>query len=80
MPNPLEQIFSAEKMQELLNHKPTKIVVRTTVEEAVLDTGAKAGVVKVYADAWVAGRAEPVATITGCPNPPCTVSDDDGNN
>src|SRR6476646_2601687 len=72
MTNPLIlQIFSAEKIQELLTYKPSKIVVRSNIEEAVLEDGTKAGVVRVYADAYVQGKTEPVATVTGCPYPPC---------
>lgn len=78
MPNQLMQIFSAEKMQELFRYNPTQIVVRTTIEEAVLEGGAKAGVVKVYADAYVKGKSGPVATITGCPCPPCDPEEGEG--
>lgn len=71
MPNHLLLIFKKEEMQHLLNQNPDKIVVRSTFEEAILEGGGKAGVVKVYADAMQKGNPKPLATITGCPNPPC---------
>jgi hypothetical protein len=75
MPNELVLVFSAEKIKSLLEANPDKIAVRSTIEEATLNDGSKAGVVKVYADAYVKGKAGPVATVSGCPVPPCAVEE-----
>jgi hypothetical protein len=77
MLNKLVLIFKKDDMQKLMDHNPDKIVVRSTIEEATLNSGEKAGVVRVYADAMQGGNPEPLTTIRGCPNPPCNV--DDGN-
>lgn len=73
MANQLIQIFSAGKVEELLKYSPDKIVVRSTIEEAILQDGSKAGVVKVYADAVKDGNV--LGTISGCPDPPCSITD-----
>lgn len=75
MSSELTLIFTAEKIKTLLEANPDKIAVRATIEEATLNDGTKAGVVKVYADAYVKGKSGPVATVPGCPVPPCTVED-----
>ena len=75
MPNQLLLIFKKDDIQKLLDHNPDKIVVRSTIEEAVLKDGTLAGVVKVYADAMQQGNREPLATIIGCPCPPCDPSE-----
>ena len=71
MPDQLILIFSREKIQELMDKNPDKIVVRTTIEEGRLDTGESVGYVKVIADAVITGSPEPLHTVTGCPVPPC---------
>ncbi len=71
MPKPQLLIFKKEDIQKLMEHNPDKIVVRSVIEEAILKDGTTAGVVKIYADAMQQGNREPLATITGCPNPPC---------
>ena len=71
MANELVLIFSAARMQELMNQSPEKIVVRSTIEQGRLDSGEEVGVVRVYADAMQGGHI--LATIEGCPNPPCDV-------
>ncbi|MGZ8517068.1 MAG: hypothetical protein ACXWWD_06955 [Chitinophagaceae bacterium] len=71
MPNELFFIFSADRIQELMDYAPSKIVVRSTIEEGILEGGARAGVVKVYADAMKEGSV--VGSIEGCPMPPCSL-------
>lgn len=71
----LEMIFSAGDMQTLLDQNPDKILVRTTVEEVTLSNNSKASGVKVFADAYQNGNSEPLATVNGCPCPPCTLSE-----
>lgn len=77
MANQLVLIFTKESIQLLMDQDPDKIVVRSTIEEAVLDTGKKAGVVKVYADAMRIGEPAPIVTVEGCPNPPCGIDDEE---
>ena len=60
-------------MQELMDKEPDKIVVRTTIEEGRLDSGESVGYVKVFADAIQSGNPEPLHSVTGCPDPPCSV-------
>ena len=69
MANQLILIFSAEGIQELLSQSPDKIVVRSSIEEGRLDTGEAVGYIKVFADAMQGGNV--LATIEGCPEPPC---------
>jgi hypothetical protein len=73
MANELILIFSADRIRELMDYNPDKIVVRSRIEEAVLEDSSKAGVVRVYADA-VKERSV-VATVSGCPDPPCSIED-----
>ena len=75
MSSELTLVFTAEKIKTLLEANPDKIAVRFTIEEAKLEDGTKAGVVKVYADAYVKGKPGPVATVPGCPVPPCSVEE-----
>ena len=70
MANELVLIFSVEKMEELMKQSPDKIVVRSTIEHGRLDSGEEVGVVRVFADAVQGGTV--LATIEGCPNPPCS--------
>ena len=69
MPNELVLVFPKDKMQSLLDVNPDKIIVRSAIEEARLDNGEMVGVVRVYADAVQGGNV--LATIDGCPVPPC---------
>ena len=69
MTNELVLIFSAQRMQELMDQSPDKIVVRSIIEEGRLDSGESVGYVKVSADAMQGGNV--LATIEGCPVPPC---------
>jgi len=71
MPDQLILIFTKEKIQDLIDRNPDKIVVRSTIEEGKLAGGESVGVVRVYADAMQNGNPEPLLTITGCPRPPC---------
>ena len=80
MANLLELIFTRDNMQRLMDQNPDKILVRSIIEEAVLDNGKKAGVVKVYADAIRKGEPEPIVTVEGCPMPPCKQDDGAGVN
>lgn len=77
MANQIVLIFTKDNMQRLMDQNPDKIVVRSTVEVAVLENGKKAGVIKAYADAMRKGVPAPMFTIEGCPNPPCTPDDDE---
>ena len=72
MPNELVLIFTRENMQELMDRDPDKIVIRSVIEEGKLDSGEYVGVVRVFADAMQNGTV--VATVGGCPNPPCEIS------
>lgn len=71
MANELLLIFTKEKIQELMGHEPDKIVVRSAIEQGTLNSGEPVGVVRVYADAMQGGNV--LATVVGCPNPPCSV-------
>jgi len=71
MPNELILIFKKDDIVSLIETNPDKIVVRSYIEEATLDNGEKVGVVRVYADAMRNEEPEPLATIVGCPSPPC---------
>ena len=71
----LNLIFSADNMQTLMDQNPDKILIRTTVVEGLLADNTKAGVVKVFADAYQNGNPEPLATVSGCPDPPCLISE-----
>lgn len=73
----LNVIFEREAIETLLKFDPEKIVIRTELEGAVLDNGRKAGVVKVYGDAYKGGKV--VETVDGCPWPPCTPEETDGS-
>ncbi|HEX8315082.1 MAG TPA: hypothetical protein VF609_08820 [Flavisolibacter sp.] len=68
----LTVIFGKDRIEELLSLKPDKIVVTTTLEEAVLKDGSNAGVVQVTAFAMRAGSDEPLGSVGGCPMPPCS--------
>jgi hypothetical protein len=65
-------IFKREEMQKLMDLKSDKIIIRSSIEEGQLNSGEKVGVVRVFADAVNEGSEEPVATIPGCPKPPCS--------
>ena len=71
MSNELVLIFSAKRMQELMEQNPDKIVVRSTIEQERLGSGEEVGVIGVYADAVQIGNVS--ATIEGCPIPPCSI-------
>lgn len=75
MPNELKLMFSPSDVQTLLDEEPDKIVVRLKLEEATLSDSSKAGVLKVYADAHRTNNSTPLATINGCPEPPCSEDD-----
>ena len=73
----LNVIFKREAIENLIKLGPDNIVVRTELEGAVLEDGTKAGVVKVYGDAYKGGKV--VETVDGCPWPPCTPEETDGS-
>lgn len=76
MASELVLIFTKDNMQKLMDANPDKIVVRTTIEEATLQDGNKAGVVRVWADARQKGVSEALVTVPGCPDPPCAPDGD----
>ena len=67
----LTVIFGKEQIEELLALSPDRIVVTSTLEEAVLSDGSKAGAVRVTAFAMRDGSNEPLGSVGGCPTPPC---------
>ena len=77
MTNNLEFIFKTEDMKRLVEAGTDFIVIHSLLEGVVLDTGRKAGALKVYAKAVNRGKIDAVETIEGCPNPPCNTDGTD---
>lgn len=74
MPNNLEFIFKTEDMKKLIEANTDFIVVHSYLESVVLDNGSKAGALRVYAEAVNKGKIEALASVEGCPNPPCSTN------
>lgn len=72
--NNLLFIFRAEDIKGLLEAGTDFIVIRSYLEEATLADGRKAGALQVYADAVSKGSEKPMASVAGCPNPPCHIN------
>lgn len=71
MSNELQLLFTREAIQKLLQANTDFIVIKTGIEEALLQDGSKAGVVRVRAEAVNRGEKESTVTVVGCPIPPC---------
>lgn len=66
-----EFIFEADKMQELLNTKPGKVVCVVSIEEATTTDGKKVGALKIIARGPITQTEQGGFEISGCPKPPC---------
>jgi hypothetical protein len=66
-----EFIFEADKMQELLNTKPGKVVCVVSIEEATTNEGRKVGALKIIARGPITETMKGGFEIEGCPRPPC---------
>ena len=73
MNNELQFLFRAEELRRLLESGTDFILINAHLEEATLQDGRKAAVLKVNAEAINKGNPEPVNTVEGCPIPPCTI-------
>jgi hypothetical protein len=71
MASELSFLFRREEMQKLMEAGTDFIVVKASLQEAILQDGKKAGVMNVMAEAVNKGNSEPVAKVDGCPIPPC---------
>jgi hypothetical protein len=74
--NLLTVIFKPEDLQRLLDQKPNKVVIRSILEEGILENGQRVGYVKVYAEGKTTIEGTMLETVPGCPDPPCSSDDD----
>ncbi|RYZ53157.1 MAG: hypothetical protein EOO14_15865 [Chitinophagaceae bacterium] len=80
----LEFVFRTEEIKKLLDTGCEFIVIKSSIEPAVLQDGRKAGVLRVKAKAVNKGRKDQERSIglksievDGCPKPPCTTDEED---
>lgn len=73
MSNELQFIFRREEIEKLVESKTDLIVIKAHLEDATLQDGSKAGVLKVRAEAINKGNPEPQSRVDGCPIPPCGI-------
>ena len=74
MNNELVFIFRREELQRLLEANTEFIVIKSYLEEATLQDGSKAGVLRVKAEAVSSSEKLVTASVAGCPTPPCRIA------
>ena len=74
MNNELVFIFRREELQRLLEANTEFIVIKSYLEEATLQDGSKAGVLRVKAEAVSRSEKLVTARVAGCPTPPCRIA------
>lgn len=71
MANETSFLFRREALQALLDANTDIIVVKSRLEEAALQDGSAAGVLRVWAEARNRGEEKTITEVEGCPIPPC---------
>lgn len=66
-----EFFFEADKMKELLDTNPNKVMCIVSIVEEVTQDGRKVGALKITATGTFKGGDLGELVINGCPKPPC---------